>query len=123
MKIRVTGKADSGKSVIAVLLAKLLTLKGYSVLLVDTDEADVGLRRMLGMNTEPVTLMEYLGSKRAIQQKNDRCLSEWARRAQNGGSAPARHLCGRYTAGIHKPKLAVSKSSGSARSNSGWRKY
>ena len=53
----------------SVLLAKSLAAKGYSVLLVDADESNLGLQRMLGTSDTPKPLMDYLGGKPALQQK------------------------------------------------------
>lgn len=69
MKICVTGKGGSGKSLVSVLLAKVLAARGYNVLLVDADESNLGLQRMLGATTSPQPLMDYLGGKPALQKK------------------------------------------------------
>lgn len=68
MKICVTGKGGSGKSMVSVLLARALAAKGYPVLLVDADESNLGLQRMLGMEEAPKPLMDYLGGKPALQR-------------------------------------------------------
>jgi CO dehydrogenase maturation factor len=69
MKVCVTGKGGCGKSMVAVLLSKLLAARGYRVLLVDADESNMGLQRLLGMKNEPKPLLEYLGGKPALQRK------------------------------------------------------
>jgi CO dehydrogenase maturation factor len=69
MKICITGKGGCGKSMVAVLLSKLLAARGYRVLLVDADESNLGLQRLLGVKNEPRPLLEYLGGKPAIQKK------------------------------------------------------
>ncbi len=69
MKICITGKGGCGKSMVAVLMSKLLAARGYSVLLVDADESNLGLQRLLGMEHEPRPLLEYLGGKPALQKK------------------------------------------------------
>ncbi|KPJ51676.1 MAG: ATP-binding protein, partial [Dehalococcoidia bacterium DG_18] len=51
MKIAVCGKGGSGKSAIVTLLAKGLREKGYKVLVVDSDESNSGLYRMLGFDS------------------------------------------------------------------------
>ena len=79
MKICITGKGGCGKSIVAVLLAKLLAARGYRVLLVDADESNLGLNRLLGMSAEPKPLLEYLGGKPAIQRK---MIDAFARRAE-----------------------------------------
>jgi CO dehydrogenase maturation factor len=69
VKIGVSGKGGSGKSVIAALLAKSLAARGYDVLVVDADESNPGLQRMLGIDADPQPLMEWLGGKGAVQQR------------------------------------------------------
>lgn len=69
MKICITGKGGCGKSMVAVLMSKVLAARGYSVLLVDADESNLGLQRLLGMKAEPRPLLEYLGGKPALQKK------------------------------------------------------
>ena len=49
MKICITGKGGCGKSKVAVLLSKLLAARGYRVLLVDADESNLRLKRLLGV--------------------------------------------------------------------------
>ena len=68
MKICITGKGGCGKSMVAVLLSKLLSSRGYRVLLVDADESNLGLQRLLGIKNEPRPLLDYLGGKPAIQK-------------------------------------------------------
>jgi CO dehydrogenase maturation factor len=68
MKICITGKGGCGKSMVSVLMSKVLAARGYSVLLVDADESNLGLQRLLGMKSEPKPLLEYLGGKPAIQK-------------------------------------------------------
>jgi CO dehydrogenase maturation factor len=69
MKICVTGKGGCGKSIVAVLLSRLLAARGYRPLLVDADESNLGLKRLLGVKSEPRPLMEYLGGKPALQKR------------------------------------------------------
>jgi CO dehydrogenase maturation factor len=68
MKICITGKGGCGKSMVAVLLSKLLSSRGYRVLLVDADESNLGLQCLLGTKNEPRPLLDYLGGKPAIQK-------------------------------------------------------
>jgi CO dehydrogenase maturation factor len=68
MKISVCGKGGSGKSTIATLLANEARDRGYHVLVVDSDESNSGLFRMLGFDEPPVPLMELVGGKRKVQR-------------------------------------------------------
>ncbi len=74
MKIFVAGKGGVGKSVIAVGLAKVLVDRGYRVLIVDADESNACLHRMLGVDA-PRPIIEYLGGKKraaeAMMKKNE----------------------------------------------------
>lgn len=69
MKISVCGKGGSGKSTLVSLLANCAEDSGYKVLVVDSDESNSGLFRMLGFSKPPVPLMELVGGKRAIKEK------------------------------------------------------
>ncbi len=66
MKVLVCGKGGCGKSTIVAMLAKYLANNGYRVLVVDTDESNPGLYRMLGLK-KAKTLAEYLGGKKALK--------------------------------------------------------
>jgi len=68
MKISVCGKGGSGKSVVAVLLANAMRRRGFSVLVVDSDESNSSLYRMLGFKSAPTPLMELVGGKRTVQR-------------------------------------------------------
>jgi CO dehydrogenase maturation factor len=69
MKISVCGKGGSGKSTIVALLASEARLRGYRVLVVDSDESNSGLFQMLGFDYPPVPLMELVGGKNSLKQK------------------------------------------------------
>lgn len=69
MKIAVCGKGGSGKSVVVTLLADQFRARGYRVLVVDSDESNSGLFRMLGFERPPVPLIELVGGKKDLQQK------------------------------------------------------
>jgi len=69
MKISVCGKGGSGKSTMVTLLASEARARGYQVLVVDSDESNSGLFRMLGFDRPPVPLMELVGGKKSLKQK------------------------------------------------------
>ena len=50
-KIAVCGKGGTGKSTLTALLAGALRREGYTVLVIDSDESNPGLPRLLGLNT------------------------------------------------------------------------
>ena len=66
MKISVCGKGGSGKSTIVTLLADEARARGYQVLVVDSDESNAGLFRMLGFDKPPIPLMELVGGKKKV---------------------------------------------------------
>ena len=69
MKISVCGKGGSGKSTLVTLLAKSATVRGFRTLVVDSDESNSGLFRMLGFEHPPVPLLELAGGKKTVQAK------------------------------------------------------
>jgi len=66
MKISVCGKGGSGKSTMVALLAQEAQARGYQVLVVDSDESNAGLFRLLGFAQPPLPLMEIVGGKTKI---------------------------------------------------------
>lgn len=69
IKIAICGKGGSGKSVIAALLAIGLKARGYRVLVVDSDESNSGLFRLLGFNRPPTPLMQMVGGKKGLKER------------------------------------------------------
>ncbi len=69
MKISVCGKGGSGKSTVVTLLANELAENGYHVLVVDSDESNSGLFRLLGFENPPVPLMELVGGKKGLKER------------------------------------------------------
>lgn len=65
MKIVICGKGGSGKSTIIALLARQYAKQGKRVLVVDTDESNAGLHRLLGIEA-PQDLMEFFGGKKTM---------------------------------------------------------
>jgi len=65
-KVSVCGKGGSGKSTIVTLLANGMRERGYRVLVVDSDESNPGLYRMLGFEKRPQPLLELVGGKKKV---------------------------------------------------------
>ena len=68
-KIAVCGKGGSGKSVVARLLADGLRERGHRVLVVDADESNTGLHRMLGFENPPSPIIGLLGGKQKLEEE------------------------------------------------------
>jgi CO dehydrogenase maturation factor len=69
MKISVCGKGGSGKSTLVSLLATAAQARHLTTLVVDSDESNSGLFRMLGFNEPPIPLMALAGGKEGIKEK------------------------------------------------------
>jgi CO dehydrogenase maturation factor len=69
MKISVCGKGGSGKSTMCALLARHALKKGWQALVVDADDSNTGLSRMLGFENPPAPLMSLVGGKARIKEK------------------------------------------------------
>jgi CO dehydrogenase maturation factor len=65
-KISVCGKGGSGKSTVVALLARGLRDRGYRVLVVDSDESNPGLYRVLGFDKRPEPLLTLVGGKKKV---------------------------------------------------------
>ena len=68
-KIAVCGKGGSGKSVVVRLLADGLRARGQRVLVIDADESNTGLHRMLGFDKPPEPLIALLGGKQKLEDE------------------------------------------------------
>lgn len=68
MKLLICGKGGCGKSTVAALLAVAMQRRGKRIFLVDADESNIGLYRMLGLEM-PESLMDYLGGKKGFREK------------------------------------------------------
>lgn len=68
MKISVSGKGGSGKSAMVTLMAGALRDKGYRVVVIDADESNSTLYRMLGFDRPPRPLLELAGGKKMVKQ-------------------------------------------------------
>ncbi|NMB78855.1 MAG: P-loop NTPase [Methanomicrobiales archaeon] len=67
MKLVICGKGGCGKSTIVALLAQQYARAGKRVLVVDTDESNAGLHRLLGTES-PHDLMDYFGGKKTMME-------------------------------------------------------
>jgi CO dehydrogenase maturation factor len=65
-KISVCGKGGSGKSSVVALLAHGVRERGYRVLVVDSDESNPGLYRVLGFDKRPEPLLKLVGGKKKV---------------------------------------------------------
>ena len=65
-KVAICGKGGSGKSAVAALLAHGVRDRGYRVLVVDSDESNLGLYRVLGFHHRPQPLLELVGGKKNV---------------------------------------------------------
>jgi CO dehydrogenase maturation factor len=68
MKALVCGKGGSGKGTIVALLARQMDEKGNKVLVIDSDESNIGLHTRLGMQ-KPADLMNYFGGRKLLFEK------------------------------------------------------
>jgi CO dehydrogenase maturation factor len=68
MKVMICGKGGSGKSTITTLLARALNKSGKTVLVVDTDESNLCLHRLLGAQL-PEVLMDSMGGRKGAREK------------------------------------------------------
>ena len=65
MKLIICGKGGSGKSTVSALLARACAARGMRVLVIDADESNFGLHRLLGLE-RPKDFTQYFGSKKGI---------------------------------------------------------
>jgi CO dehydrogenase maturation factor len=76
MKILVCGKGGCGKSTVVALLAKEIAGRKNKVLVVDSDESNIGLHTRLGM-PKPEDFMNYFGGKKLLFEKTKEMEKEW----------------------------------------------
>jgi len=67
MKIAVCGKGGSGKSTVTALLAGAMVARGLEVVVIDSDESNSGLYRMLGLEAPPLPLIDLVGGKHEVK--------------------------------------------------------
>jgi CO dehydrogenase maturation factor len=69
LKISICGKGGSGKSTVVTLLAEELSGRGWRVVVVDSDESNSGLHRLLGFDQPPRPLLELVGGKQNVRRE------------------------------------------------------
>ena len=69
MKISVCGKGGSGKSVLVAMMASQARMRNLNALVIDSDESNSGLFKLLGFENPPSPLMDLAGGKSQIKQK------------------------------------------------------
>lgn len=78
-KMAVCGKGGTGKSTLTALLADVLRREGYTVLVIDSDESNLGLSRLLGLETPSTPLISLLERFSMGDRKPDASWLEAAR--------------------------------------------
>jgi CO dehydrogenase maturation factor len=76
MKILICGKGGCGKSTIVTLLTKEIAARGNKVLVIDSDESNIGLHSRLGMQ-KPEDFMNYFGGKKVLFEKTKGMKDKW----------------------------------------------
>jgi len=76
MKILICGKGGCGKSTIVALLAKEIAARKNTVLVIDSDESNIGLHSRLGMQ-KPDDFMNYFGGKKLLFEKTKEMKDKW----------------------------------------------
>jgi len=76
MKILICGKGGCGKSTVVALLAKELAVRKSKVLVIDSDESNIGLHSRLGMQ-KPEDFMNYFGGKKLLFEKTKELKDKW----------------------------------------------
>ena len=93
-KIAICGKGGTGKSTVVALMANALRKEGYLVLVVDTDESNPGLHRMLGFDRQPRPLMALLDR---FSPEDVRPATDWLKQDEISlQEIPREYLLGSY---------------------------
>lgn len=104
MKICVCGKGGCGKSTIVSLLATSFKRLGKKVLVLDSDESNNTLYRMMGFDHSPDALMDFAGGKQNVKKKmrsefsagiKEPEMSVWENGRFDIASIPSEYLCTR----------------------------
>ena len=72
MKLAVCGKGGSGKSTLVALLAHQALARGRRVVVLDADESNPGLFRLLGFERPPSPLLELAGGRKGVWESLER---------------------------------------------------
>ena len=76
MKVLICGKGGCGKSAVVALLAKELARRENRVLVIDSDESNIGLHHRLGM-AKPEDFMNYFGGRKILFEKTKGMTGKW----------------------------------------------
>lgn len=76
MKTLVCGKGGCGKSTVVALLAKEMAERGNKILVIDSDESNIGLHNRLGMQ-KPEDFMNYFGGRKLLFEKTKEIQDRW----------------------------------------------
>jgi CO dehydrogenase maturation factor len=68
MMILVSGKGGSGKSTLTALMARAFEKRDFRVLVLDMDESNHGLHRLMGLD-RPMHLLDFFGGKKGLREK------------------------------------------------------
>jgi len=103
-KISICGKGGSGKSTVVALLARGLRDRGRRVLVVDSDESNPGLYRVLGFDKRPEPLLGLVGGKKEVfstfSEESDRRESLLTREAFGVADLPGDYIVERDGIGL-----------------------
>jgi len=76
VKVLICGKGGCGKSAVVALLAKELARRENRVLVIDSDESNIGLHHRLGM-AKPEDFMNYFGGRKILFEKTKGMTGKW----------------------------------------------
>jgi len=76
VKILICGKGGCGKSTTTALLAREIAARKNKVLVIDSDESNIGLHSRLGMR-KPEDFMNYFGGKKVLFERTKELKGKW----------------------------------------------